>query len=280
MRHCDEIAALFGPTPQCVESRESLNEGRWVFRISQCQVPEVARLENLLHPHINSDETKLSLSVDNSAPLLLTTSQLDSIKEFVADLQPYVAACQPESILELTVSVSKNEQERRLSIYDLNAFIECFCRLTDTQWLASLEQLCSANEGFILFLQQKSNKAFQTETLVFSAQKQPLPSLARSDLLSSRKDTCHFDGAAMCFVPEDFHLLTRSSSAELNQVLDRLCLITTLAFLCDVSTFSNDGTLTFKLNGYRAITGTINASPVSPELLAELYRVYKWAYAG
>lgn len=49
--------------------------------------------------------------------------------------------------------------------------------------------------------------------------------------------------------------------------------------MCDVSTLSEDGRFTFKLNGYRAITGEIENERVSPELLNELFKIYIWAYA-
>ena len=220
----------------------------------------------------------MKAKVGQSSPLALNSAQLEDAKEFVSSLETYKSTDDAPNSLELAFEIEKHISEEAISIFSLPAFATALQGKTLPQLHAAFNVVCRSEKHFFIQLLDGS-QSFETISLRLNASKPIDRDLRRDELLAKRKDLCHFDGCISPFLPEDYRLIKQSDQTSLNEVFDRLCLMAILAFVADVSSLTDDGKFTFKLNGYRSVTGEITGVKISTKLADEFFKIYQWVYA-
>lgn len=276
----ERITGLFGQNAELLKDVETFRHGEWQFRLSPWTVPSATLLGQALNNISGADSIRLTASIDGGGPISLSSRAEAEVSEYIRELATYHGIEEGRNSLEITLTIGKTIENSCLSLYSLSTFERELQRLNAKQSFAMFEPVCSSDETHCVQLHENSEQ-FATDFLTFSREAcSPTKVILRNALAGARNDACHFEVHSLRIVPEDFHLEARSHFQGLNEVFDRLCLIATLGYLCDVSTVLETGRFVFKLNGYRAITGEIQTQNISTGLLDELYKVYHWAYSG
>lgn len=278
MQPIHQFAALFGNEHQPTHCAEAFVSGVWVFSFSNWSIPAAESLSNGFGLFPQRDVVRLKAKVGQSSPLALNSAQLEDAKEFVSSLETYKSTDDAPNSLELTFEIEKHISEEVISIFSLPAFATTQQAKTLLQLHATFSVVCRSEKHFFIQLLDGS-QAFETISLRLNTSKPIDRDLRRDELLAKRKDLCHFDGCIIPFLPEDYRLIKQSDQASLNEVFDRLCLMAILAFVADVSSLTDDGKFTFKLNGYRSVTGEITRAKISTKLVDEFFKIYQWVYA-
>lgn len=276
----EQIARSFGDNPVLNHGAETFRDGDWTFTVTPWRLPTIAGLVDALAKIPERDSLRISVSAEGASPVNLSSRATLDVTAFLSTLKPYHESDGALEKLDVKLNVSKHVESDELSVYNLELLERSLDKLNNSQLLAVFDQVCSHESSRTLrLLSQKDELA--TETLTFAPSSRVQTATNRTELNLVRRDVCHFEGDSRPFIPEDFHLKKRpSSSGTLTAILDRLSLITTLAYLSDVSSLSADGRFTYKLNGYKAITGGITNGAVSSELREEFFKIYAWAYSG
>jgi hypothetical protein len=272
-----QIAALFGTNAKATKGKENFCSGEWTFTVSPWHLPSVADLSQFFRNLLSSDKFRLTASIDGGGGFVLTSASEMETTSFVKDLSVYHSLEDGKNTLELELSIIKGGDKSCTSLYSLKHFEFALRSLSVKQCFASFDPVCRNDEGWCILLNEIT-QPFSTGLLTFANEARSPAKINRKARLGLRNEVCHCQGFSNLVVPEDFHLQVRSGLEGLDNVFDRLCLITTLAYLCDVSTLCDDGRFTFKINGYRAIIGEIENHKVSAELLNDFFKIYEWAY--
>lgn len=273
-----QIANLFGVESQRTRESEDFASGQWVLSYCDWAVPDEQALQQNLSRFPTRDKVRLKARVGSASTFALNSAEQGEVKEFLASLETYRGTDAAPYSLELTFEIQKALVDFSVSIYSLTTFEATLKPKNLSQLHNVFGLLCNSdsNRGIELF---DSTCSFETVSLKQIPTSEPKSLLRRSELVAKRKDLCHFDGSRLAFLPEDYRLLKRSSSNQLNEVFDRLCLMSILTFISDVSSLTADGKFAFKLIGYRSVSGTIDAEKCSESLVEELFKIYQWIYS-
>ncbi len=278
MVRIDRFARLFGEA-SLRKAAETLRDGVWQFTVSPWRPPVAETLRVALSGLSQGDKAFISVSVDGASSTNLDHHAKDGINLFIDTLSSYHALDSGNSSIDLELRIAKQLQIGQFCLYSLTHFEQTIARLSIKETLATFDIVCSGNHRSTILLLD-GTPAFATDVLQFVSTTSSRSSFTRDAAVTARRDACHFDGHQGSFLPDDFHLITRARSELLNQILDRLCLMTTLASICDISSLNADDTFSFQLRGYKAVTGTISREIVCKHLLEELYKIYQWAYGS
>ncbi len=179
----------------------------------------------------------------------------------------------------LSVEITKKIQVNNISIYSSDHFVT---------WLKAYESLTDCFSKFInilsikeqLYLELLDDKKinFSTGKIAFFTKEQCEVYPNKNQLLEQQKDHCFVSGTNVpSVIPEDFFVINESSDEDLNSLFKKLCLISTLTFISDISELKEDSVY-FKLYGYKTIKNTFSLADIKTDSLESLYKIYTWVY--
>jgi hypothetical protein len=109
------------------------------------------------------------------------------------------------------------------------------------------------------------------------------PHINRDQILEKRNVVAYYvAGVGAKLIPEDFHVTTCNSDRP-TDLLDLLCSlerILSFIFLANFTSLESDGKVSFKLQGYKVVSGAIARDRVLDVNWQCAFQLYQWAYAG
>lgn len=278
-----EIAGLFLGQFKLVSATETFQLAEWRFEGTEPNVPEANTLLAAVRGIPERDRLRLNVRMDGD-PVAFHAEKPDSLATFLAECNDQLqVAAQPASAA-VTITLSKSVESNAVSLYSLSAFVQTLRSRRVREQLAifdatSLPASCTWVQLF------EETPSFSTATLMFgTTPPQSWPAFRRTELRARRDDLCHSEYSPLSFVPDDFHLLVHSQDPDFNLLLDELCACASLLFLADFSAPASRGgtadAIEFKVNGYKAITGTFEFGKGHAAKAEEWYRIYEWVYSG
>ncbi len=182
-------------------------------------------------------------------------------------------------IYTFRVEINKNMDNNNLSIYSSDDFIKwlnAFETLTDC--FSKYHNILSAVGQVYLELLDNKEINFSTSKMTFFKQDKCSIVPDRSKLLEQRKDYCFVSGNNIPqMIPEDFFVLNESDDEDLNTLFSKLCLLSTLTFLADISEFK-ENSINYKLYGYKTIKDIFTLNDMTTDSLTALFKIYSWIY--
>lgn len=273
-----QIARLFGADIVC-KSDETFRYAHWSFEGVSFKMPKAEDLQTALAGVSPRDTSTLNVSVDGCVPIVIKGSDTTEVTSFLENLGGYYRGDPNDSHVSVEIEFSKALVGDTLSIYDFSSLTKTIGGLNSKNLLAAFEFVLSS--AAILFeVKCPDVVGFSTETLTVKKKRETTLPVNRLRLTDARNEYCHVQGIQKGFYPGDFRVLEPSSSEIFNQVLNRLCLIVSLAYLADLSSIENSGEFRFKINGYRVVSGVVASEEVSEALVAEIYKIFQWAYSN
>lgn len=256
---------------------------------SRISIPAAEQLSLFLSSFPRRDNIFLYISMDGGESLTCNSnSTQEDVRRFIGELSDKEQVAEEDSIYEIKISIDKVADKNGITVYSLADFTRFLLSLDLLGFLHVFVRLFSSSDT-LTFDCLEEITSFYTETIAFCHNHSSAPSHCatlntekKRSLRTYQTDSCHFTNASEYkFVPDDFFLLKRSDEFEhLNQLFDKLALFFCVIFIFDVTTVEKNNLLSFKLNGYRTIRGTLNLPTVNvtQEVLYDYFSLYKWIY--
>jgi hypothetical protein len=279
----DVVSLFSSESPISFEQKEYQDSYTLSALISTPKAPDAAVLQGLLAAIPERDSFELVFG-GASEDVSLTGSSSEACRSFVsevADALKIISAVADDGEADFTVSLSitKKMVDGILSLYSLESFAQLLTGLDVSQRFSVFGSILY--KGKVAFHCLDAGDAFQTKTIYAANTEGAATGVAdRKGILEKRDEICHFrNGADHQFIPEDFHLLPRSTCEKFNAVMDGLCFIVSVVYLSDISDIDGN-TLSIRLNGYKVISEKVTFPVPFQDSLPELYKLYEWAYSG
>lgn len=278
------IAKLFNANPSNLQFREDFDNAVLKATIPNLSIPAEGDIRDSLSKFFNRDVVHCDVTIDESDPISLHSTQPNLAAQFVTTLADILEAADSSPIIQVAVTVEKRVIDARLSIYSLEAFAKHLSTASPKNLLIRFSELLNQNKRLhcmcLETIEEFNTETFWFENANLNRASNP-PSKNRETIFSKRNEVCHFENSSeVQAIPEDFFLQNRSKNSELNESFDRLCVTTSLIFICDIVQFESESLIFYKLNGYKAITGKLNSQSISGALAETYFKIYQWIYEG
>jgi hypothetical protein len=278
----EAIAHLLLEQSNCVSSSETFRVAEWTFEGKHLKSVDRRNFLDTFVDLPGRDKLIVTFAVD-SDPISFTSDKPENADTFLEECQSRHTVSGPASIATLKVAISKTLQDNAVSLYSLSAFTKTLVNKTLRERMVTFGTAIAGDSA--VWVQLFDNTPpFGTGTVAF-AKTAPaaLPQCGREKLREKRSHLCHSEYAPLTFIPEDFYLRVSSTNTEFDLLLNDLCISASLSFLADITeTDSTDGSVKFKWNGYKTITGAFKSAPAnrSGEIARAWYHIYEWVYSG
>lgn len=215
----------------------------------------------------------LMLFIDYEGESKATFRDIDSIGNYLSesfeDTYKYI----------FRVEIIKNIVDNEISIYSSDNFIKWLKNYTNlNQCYEKYNSIFSVKGQVYLELLDDKQINLSTKKMTFLKQDECSVILDRDKILEQRKDCCFVSGDNVPnIVPEDFFIINESDDEELNLLFNKLCLLSILTFLADISEFK-DNCINYKLYGYKTIKDSFSLENILTDNLGQLYKIYTWIY--
>lgn len=232
----------------------------------------VERLINSLTYLPKRDNYEIVFDIEGNTKRLTSNTNIDAILEFFKD--------NPGSSLLTHLTIYKKSINCISSIYFIELFERYIKEVGLYKFLIAFNSFFNEKHVFEVF---QEITEIRTKSIVFQ---QPSSSsnfdgfyCDRKGVLSNINDNSCFVQGAEKLVAMDFFLEERSKTRKfLNEVFDKLAIILSISSLSDVFELYDDGTITFKISGYKTIyADKVCVSNYIP-ILPYLYKITSWVY--
>lgn len=222
----------------------------------------------------------LSLTVNSSDPVQYDSrkSQVTSFIKEVADLFQYLDDTD-EIDVSFEIKIYKNKDGKRLSVYSLANFTDFLEGLSFTVFLNEFAKVSTAYESLIFEL-ICDDAYLKTDRILLTANKgeDVTSRQSGSQIIGNAKSSCHFTPLSKHeFTPSDF-FVTESNYEQLSSVFSKVCVILSIGFIYDILDVKSTGMATYRLNGYKTLTGEIDLGKVNINGNMQYYNIFSWIY--
>jgi hypothetical protein len=183
------------------------------------------------------------------------------------------------SSYELGIKIKKNLFDNTVTLYSLQAFTDHLNELTLDGLYYSFNKILG-KQSHVNFNLQEANVDFYTSTFYFSNNKMEHTTIDRETLINKRIEMCNFlKGAEFAHIPEDFNLIKKSTNENLNILMNKLCVLTSIIYIADISNLENNSNeLTGRIHGYKTVMMSIDFKQNIFKLPLIFFDIYQWIY--
>lgn len=284
LRPIETILNIFAADYNEIENSENYSSFHLKVRAKLINIPEAEDIRDVFAHFPERDTLDFKIKIGTDDINSISRSNLSECNNFVLGIKKsleYYTQEEDEIIIE--VDVFKEVQDGIVSIYRFAKFSEYLSFLAPYNFLTTLAakfiESRLIHEVFDIEISYKSiSIAFVSRGEEVFFQKK---SLDRNRILEKSKASCHFsENVTNHFIPEDFEFTGIIPAFEiLTGFFLRIRVLLSVSYLFDITSFNEDG-LSFKLNGYRILSGQINYDYDVSKSLKDIPDVYCWVYDG
>lgn len=199
-----------------------------------------------------------------------------------------------ESGFRIMITINKRiDDDNRISIYSLKHIFEFLSQLTLLGLYFAFRQIFP-DKGYIAAVFQEDFKEapFHTCSFYFVPKNYNgafscFKKKERDELFNNRNEVANFLNAVRYpFIPQDFILEQRSNNDKFNLMMDKLAIICSLTYLCNISSLEDKQYLKCHLMGYKKVEQMIDFNQLEfvkeskSKYCLEYVEIYKWVYSG
>lgn len=242
------------------------------FDIQPSQMPTYSKLCELITFFPKRDTIKLFFA-DDSTSLSIGSPNLQSVEEYTS----YVSGLFENDSVRVTITINKQLEKERLSVYCYQRFTDDLLDLTVPEILDAFSDLY-AGINHLYFEIFDSEIFFRTGTMVFSSSEHTID-WKLSDR-QAKLDTCQtvssfYHQSMHPLLPEDFKIEVDFGQNPLTVIFSRICAILSLAYLSTTSSIQNNQ-LYVQITGQRNLDYSFDLSSINTN--PELYKIYSWIF--
>lgn len=242
------------------------------FNIQPSQMPTYSKLCELISFFPKRDTIKFFFT-DDSTSLSIGSPNLRSVEEYAS----YVSSLFDNDSIRVTVTIDKQIENEKLSIYCYQRFANDLLDLTIPEILDAFSDLY-AGINHLYFEVFDPEIFFRTGTMAFSSAEHTidwkLPDRqAKLDVCQTASSFYHQSTHPL--LPEDFKIEVDFENNPLTIIFSKICTILSLAYLSTTSSIHNNQ-LYVQITGQRNLDYTFDLSSVNPN--PQLYNIYYWIF--
>ncbi|HBW37736.1 hypothetical protein [Desulfosporosinus sp. BICA1-9] len=281
MSHFSSLTSIFGTTINSTVS-ESFHELKIEMSFNDFRVPEIKILNAFIESIPSRDTLILNFILDDGDPINFSPGLV--LSEFLIEIQDALIYKENGSKVNLILTIVKNSNKENVNVITIYSLDELTRNLLNQSLLGVMHLFSQVmiNNSCVYFMMYEQTDDFHSATFYFLHEINDIneSSCDRSRILKKRNDVCNFLNASQYdLLPEDFHLITRSSNQALNGLMDKMANIFSLIFISDISSFERDTQkIRIKVNGYKSIENELIYSEISPDGEKEYFDLYSWVY--
>lgn len=242
------------------------------FIIQPSQMPSYSRLCELICLFPKRDKIKLFFE-DESTSLSISSPNLYSAGEY----EHYVLGLFETDCIRATITIDKQLEQEKLSVYCYKSFTEDLLSLTVFEVLGAFADLYAEN-NHLYFEVFDSEIFFVTGTMAFSAIEHTInwriPD-RQAKLNACKTVSSFYHQSTLPLLPDDFKTEVDFDQNPLTVLFSRICTILSLAYLGTTSSIQNNR-LFVQITGQRNLDYTFELSAINPNY--ELYNIYYWIF--
>lgn len=271
MNYIASITTLFQCSSHWLSERTKILDVDFDFAVTS--LPEYEQIAKLIKSFPKRDIVVLSLINENDDLFYISSQDPSSQQKFDA----FKTDCEYSEQLSAKISINKNVQDGKISIYDFSSFAQGLCDLSLEGLLFTFSALLSEADQ-LTFEVFDREILFKTKTMLFSSapQKVVFESFDRKHRLSTCSETTHFyDQVRYQLLPDDFQIDINFEDNPLSEIFDRLVNILSLIYLSSSASFNHE-VLEIHITGQRTLEFQYHCSSIAAN--PELYKIYNWIY--
>ncbi|GGB22865.1 hypothetical protein [Mucilaginibacter rubeus] len=278
----DNILKLFSNEFKITSTREDFERAEVVYQLKSINIPDAVILEGQLKKVYGSDKCIIYVNIDEATDVI-THSLKGDFEQFKSELQVGIGGIDEDSSIIIKVVIEKAIVDKRLFLYSLDnikiylndfdvagavLFFADLIKTHETIVLVSNDIKSSFNSASIAFQPESAN----CEQIGF------LGDATRQKRLRNIQSTTHAIALSdKQIIPEDFQFNTEPRGI-IKNVLCKIEFALLIVAIFDNSSIK-ESELTFRLNGYKSIDGTVNLEAFPFENYVEEYRkIYNWIH--
>nr|WP_075518722.1 hypothetical protein [Moritella viscosa]SHN97563.1 Putative uncharacterized protein [Moritella viscosa] len=261
-----------------IDVEENIKTVRVTAHTTQYRLTSLHQLHEALKCIHSRDEFELFLKIDGTnekisdtlAPSLeVLTSFYDSMKD-----DDY------EQEIVITITITKRNVNHCISVYFLDLFINY---LNTTALSNVIKTIHSVHNGYLRFEVNKLISKSGSNTIQFvameGAESIDLVEVGREQKLKLISEHVNTD-LKVDLLPNDFDMVHSTEFPMLEDFFNRACTLLSLMYISNVSVIHSDGTVSFKINGFKSI----HCERLSVDELSDhhklLNKIVAWGYEG
>lgn len=220
------------------------------------------------------DKIRIKIIEDEIATASFSSG--DNINEFYEDydLNDY------EGEVKVNIIISKKETNNRLSIYDLNKFIDYLESLSFKGIINKMNELI--NSKFIVFEVMNCLINEQSTSIFFKSSNVSVScntdSIERKNLSRKREELVNWvNQNEIDLLPTDFHLINPENE-RIIKLFNKLKVALSIMNIVDIVDIKDSNKIKLTLNGYKRIDCIIDYKDLNLDHTLQYYNVYDWIY--
>lgn len=281
------VVNLFCRLPQQRLIRETHECFVAEYSLNCLSSPSLSEFSRALQAFPDRDLLELFITINSSDPLIFSTEDQQLWQETLEDLATQQASLEHGDSVTLKVSITKRSSNNTISVYNLDQLLahfkqrsiqECFAIFAD--YLISfptVKFVCLDMTGSIA----THSMAFGPPSNIFNEMR--AAHINRQQILDKRNVVAYFfGGVGATLIPDDFHVTTIDGDipTDLVALLSLLERVLSFIFLVNSTSLEPDGKVSFRLQGYKLVSGTIARDHILDLNWNCGFQLYQWAYAG
>ena len=279
----DVIIGLFSDSFRIISKKETCDVFTIEYQVNNIS-KNFSKTDDWRKTIINSrDLIEVSFfEEEEEDPISYLSNVKNSWNDFIIDLQN--SSFQQGKI---KIHIEKKFQNNRLSIYDIESFIEYIKSLSLSQFFAIID-----NYFVTLLIFEVQDNYFHnwaTNSIAFVG-KNSLYNLAgigsvdRVKRINEARSLCYCEIKKYNFLPEDLFNSELDENNPLQLVFATACILYMYSFIFDYSSIKED-IYEYKLNAFKSLKGQLNVVTlpiinVDIKSRDSIYKVYQWLYLG
>jgi hypothetical protein len=278
----ENIAKSFSSDYQNLHFEETFDQVELEFEGSNLYLPDIAVLNELFFFLPSRDTFLIIINIDDSPTQYLQSGE-NSYNEFLQDCMGKYDVRENKTI-KIKISINKSNENGIISVYSIQDFEGYLENQTIKGFLFVLSK-CFAQNGFIVFEIQDETINLKTKSIWFVNKKiefKPEEINFRELRTHQSKNTSYnkiltdYD-----FIPEDFIITVNiNSTSKLVTLLHKMELLYSFFYLCDFTEINENSTISYKWNGYKSVSATIDIKDIDLASHAIYSKIYDWTYTG
>lgn len=281
MKFYENLLETFFPEFTLIKEKESDKIFEATFISKTYNHNSIFKIEELISFLQSRDTLHLSVQFGAEDPIIYKNKTL-TLEIFKENLDKE-AKFHEEVDIKIVLTISKSFKDSECSIYDLEIFTTSLKNLNAFEFINVYSNIFELSPN-IKFKVLNLTKSFYSNTIVFCDINSNCPNEVfekRNNIIENFKTICHFSQSdKLKVVPSDFSIIEADDSlSNLNAIFKKYSTLLSVIYLFDITSLK-ENQISFKLNGYKSIKGTIELSQINFDEIDEYLEIYKWVYNG
>jgi hypothetical protein len=232
------------------------------------------QLTNILS--LIDDEDVFYLSTQVSDDEVVVLENYSDIDEYIQKFNDSITYFEDTDRLTLKLEISKSKDRGERIIYSYIHFLSFWNKIEPINLLSVINDILKLH-SFLKFKTLEENIPSISGHYISFNKEFALAEI--KDNYIYLKDNCHFGNSDnFQLTPDTFYIVDRTNQ-DLVLKFDILCALFSIIYLFDI-TLIEGSSLSFKLNGYKSISGKIEVGSAIAKCKAVYYEIYSWCYSS